>query len=64
MDDMLNKLKEENKSESEYTQFRMRNTVIEGMKEIADKEDISSHDKLIHEILENFISAYQAQKGS
>ncbi|MEK6482395.1 hypothetical protein WJR50_32970 [Catalinimonas sp. 4WD22] len=63
MDDMLNKLKEEKKPESKYTQFRMRTTVIDGMKEIADKEGISSHGKLIHEILQNFISAYESQKG-
>lgn len=64
MDDMLNKLKEKKKPESKYTQFRMYTQVVDDMKVIAEKEGISSHGKLIHEILQNFISAYKSQKGS
>lgn len=49
--------------ESAYTQFRMKTSVMDEMKMIADRENVVYPGRLIHNVLEDFIQKYKKEKG-
>jgi len=63
MDSVFEGIRKNENKESGYSQFRMKSSVLDDMKMIADREDVVYPGRLVHKVLEDFIEKYKEEKG-